>query len=351
MSKLLLVVAGLGVFLFIVCMPASAQVGNNCVGKVVSAATGLFGEPFEPPLPPTAKNCMPLWFEFATECQVQNDLCAPSYAASAICPCENAAGQPISLANGDTWIEENDIRLPGLGGGLVLTRTWNSTWPEALASLQIGIFGPGWRSSYEESVVQTSDGYITYLRGDGSDWFFGYSGYNSQMNVSTYKLVAPANVSAVLLIPATLNSPWMIVFQNGEKRTFDPHTGRLTSIEDLHSNTTSVSYDSSGRLIAVTDAAARHLYYSYGASTFLVSSVTSDFGESVSYSYDSQGRLSQVTEPDGSTLSFQYDGNSFISAVLDSNGKVLEAHTYDSSGRGLSSTRANGVDSLTITYR
>jgi YD repeat-containing protein len=82
-----------------------------------------------------------------------------------------------------------------------------------------------------------------------------------------------------------------------------------------------------------------------------VTSVTSDFGESVSYSYDSQGRLNQVTEPDGSTLSFQYDSNSFISAVVDSHGKILESHTYDSSGRGLTSSRANGAESLTISYQ
>ena len=39
-----------------------------------------------------------------------------------------------------------------------------------------------------------------------------------------------------------------------------------------------------------------------------------------------------------------------ITAVKDSQGKVLEAHTYDSAGRGLSSSRANGVESVTISF-
>lgn len=35
------------------------------------------------------------------------------------------AGEPISLANGNVSIQETDVRIPGLGGGLTLTRTWN----------------------------------------------------------------------------------------------------------------------------------------------------------------------------------------------------------------------------------
>lgn len=356
MSRLMLVLIGFAGLLFAICGRASAQVGNNCIGTVVSAETGLFGEPFVPPLPPTAFNCIPLIFEFATQCDVRNYTCPPTYSADAICPCEVSGGQPISggrpisFANGDTWIEENDIRLPGLGGGLVVTRTWNSVWPEPLLSLQIGPLGPKWRSSYEEYLVQTSDGYLTYGRGDGSFWFFGYSGYDSQIQGNVYKLAAPANNSAYVVVYADPNASWLLVFPNGEKRTFDPKTGVLTEILDRNNNATTLTYDSNGRLTTVTDAAGRHLYYSYGPSTFLVSSVTSDFGESVSYSYDSQGRLSQVTEPDGSIFSYQYDSNSFITAVLDANGKVIEAHTYDSSGRGLSSSEANGVDALSITY-
>jgi YD repeat-containing protein len=73
-------------------------------------------------------------------------------------------------------------------------------------------------------------------------------------------------------------------------------------------------------------------------------------GLSLTYAYDSQGRLSQVTNPDLSTISFSYDSNSFISSVTDSQGKIFESHTYDSSGHGLTSTRALGVDSVTINY-
>ena len=233
-----------------------------------------------------------------------------------------------------------DVKIPGLSGGLVLERRWNSLWPALESALQIGLFGPNWRSNFEERVFVGSDHYIKYGRGDGTFWSFGYNG-------GVWSVAAPANVVATL---STGNSHWTLTFQNGEQRLFDNTSGNLITIIDRNGNATQLSYDSLGRLVTVTDPASRHLYFGYGSGTYLVTSVTSDFGESVSYSYDSQGRLTQVTEPDSSTLSFNYNSNSFVSSVLDSNNKVLEAHTYDSSGRGLTSTRANGVDAVSISY-
>jgi YD repeat-containing protein len=82
----------------------------------------------------------------------------------------------------------------------------------------------------------------------------------------------------------------------------------------------------------------------------LIIGVSSDVGLSLSYLYDGLGRLIKVTKPDLTTVSFQYDSNSFISAVLDSAGKVLESHTYNSCGQGLTSSRAGGVETLTLSY-
>src|SRR5262245_14127929 len=52
------------------------------------------------------------------------DRCTPS--VPEVCPsCSSpSATKPISLSTGNTFIKETDISLPGLGGGLTLTRTW-----------------------------------------------------------------------------------------------------------------------------------------------------------------------------------------------------------------------------------
>jgi YD repeat-containing protein len=251
------------------------------------------------------------------------------------------ASKPVCLATGNTFIVQSDIDIPGLGGGLHSKRVWNSQWPLALAGSSIGLFGPNWRSTFEERVFMGLDHYTKYLRSDGSLWSFGNSS-------AGFIPAAPADVYATLTFGA---SSTVITFQNGEKRQFDPTTGNLTAIIDRNGNTTQLTYDSSKRLTTVTDPVSRHLYFNYpNGSSFLVSSVTSDFGVTLSYSYNSSGLLSQVTLPDLTTISYTYNAASLITSVTDSNGKTLESHTYDSASRGLTSSKANGVEAVTISY-
>jgi YD repeat-containing protein len=163
-----------------------------------------------------------------------------------------------------------------------------------------------------------------------------------------WNVVAPKNAGATLSLGT---SSWTLTLKNGEQRQFNSATGRLIAIIDRNGNTTQLTYDTSDRLVTVTDAASRHLYFAYsGTSNTLVTSVASDVGLSLSYSYDNQGRLIKVTKPDQSTLSFEYNAQSLITVVRDADGKILESHTYDSFGRGLTSSRAGGVGSVTISY-
>jgi YD repeat-containing protein len=93
------------------------------------------------------------------------------------------------------------------------------------------------------------------------------------------------------------------------------------------------------------------LNFTYVSNTSnLVSTASSDAGITYSYAYDGQGRLAQVTKPDNTTIGFVYDANNMITTVKDSQGKILESHTYDALGRGLTSSRANGVDAVSVTY-
>lgn len=189
---------------------------------------------------------------------------------------------------------------------------------------------------------------MKYSRSDGSFWSFGFTGYDSTGNNSVFAPASPTNQSATLTeFPAS----WSIAFKNGETRTFDGVSGFLTSIIDRNGNTTTLAYDTAYRLTTVTDPAARHLYFTYSSpSTYLVTNISSDVGISLTYAYDSSGHLTKVTMPDSTTISYQYDSNSLITAVLDTNGKVLESHTYDAAGKGLTSSKANGVDSVTVSY-
>lgn len=318
---------------------AAAQSNKNCIDTttwwfplVIPTGWSYYG-----PYPGTLTYV--IWAPKAT--------CAPPASPTETKPKCPAAGSPICLATGNTYLEQSDVRVPGLSGGLNLMRTWNSQWPSTQSGSLVGLFGPNWRSTYEEKVFIGGDYYIKYSRGDGSFWSFGAA----SSTPGSWSLAAPQDVAATLTTPSIATPYWTITFQNGEKRTFDGTSGMLTAIIDRNGNTTTVAYDGTNRLATITDPASRHLYFGYGSpSSHLVTSVTSDVGVSVSYSYDAQNRLSVVTQQDSSTLTFAYNAQSLITSVTDINGKILESHTYGSSGRGLTSSRANGVESVTLTY-
>lgn len=283
---------------------------------------------------------------FEWEMTVRTPACAPApYCLSCA-----LASHPIDLATGDTYFTQTDVGIPGLGGGLTLKRTWNSI---AFGN-GLGIFGPNWTSNFEESIFVGPDHYLHYIRGDGSAWTFGFSTWDTNGN-PTYLTAGPANQVATITQynQTATNQTWGLVLQNGEQRVFDLNSGRLLTISDRNGNTTGLTYDSSFRLITVTDAASRHIFLSYsGSSAYLVSNVTSDFGVSLAYSYDGLGRLIQVTKPDTTTVSFQYNdiNPNLITSVLDSSGKVLESHTYNTCAQGLTASRALGVDAVTVAY-
>jgi YD repeat-containing protein len=332
----------------IVAVAVGALICGCCVGAAGGQSCSLQfiywqGDPIPPGLVCNNDNAAPDGFSICIlpQCSVHCESCGPN------------GGSPICVATGNTFITQQDIRIPGLGNGLTLVRTWNSLLRVSLSN--IGLFGPNWRSTYEERIYVDDDNTVGYARGDGHVWNFvvgggAFAATPPADTLFTYQAVAPANAPATLFYTST---NWILMFQNGEQRVFDGKSGNLLSITDRNGNITQLMYDSSYRLTTVTDPASRHLYFSYASpSSYLVTSVTSDVGISLSYSYDGQGRLIQYTKPDQTTVSFQYNATNptLITAVLDSNGAVLESHTYDSLGRGLTSSRAGGVEALTVTY-
>ena len=169
------------------------------------------------------------------------------------------------------------------------------------------------------------------------------------------RLLLAATLLIAAVVPASAQQfrptrPIEFVVHGGPGSGNDVFARTLTTIIDRNGNTTQLAYDASNRLITVTDPASRHLNFTYIGSGYLVSGVSADVGISFSYTYDNQGRLIKVTKPDNTAVSFQYDTNFNITAVLDNEGKVLEAHTYDSAHRGLTSSRANGVEGITVAY-
>jgi YD repeat-containing protein len=260
--------------------------------------------------------------------------------------CNLKTGTPINLTNGNVWVQQRDYSLPGLGGGLALVRTWNSLLGTAGPPNVAGMFGQSWRSTYEETVAgPDSNDNVKYWRGDGSAWTFAYNG---ALNV--YSLLAPPNVRAQLVSNPT--GGFTLILADGTQRVFNAQD-QLAAIIDRNGNQTTLAYDSSNRLISATSAGGSTVTFTYGNSSTptLVTTVQDSVGTVATYTYDSSSRLTQVSYPDGSAFNFTYDPtHSMLLSVTDSQGKLIEAHTYDTQNRGLTSTRANGVDSVSLSY-
>jgi len=259
--------------------------------------------------------------------------------------CEGTCGLPINLTNGNTWIEQHDYSLPGLGGGLGLSRTWNSLWTVSNPISAAGMFGDSWRSNYEEALQILQNNQIKYWRGDGSAWTFTWNS-----TTQTYALTYPTNeyVSLAFNSSTTL---FTLTYKNGSKEIFN-NSGSLTALVDRNGNQTTLSYDSSNRLVTVTDAAGRSLTFNYGNSSFpgQVTSIQDSAGTIAAYTYAAGSYLTSAAYADGSVINYTSDSNGLITSVTDSQGKALESHTYNSARQGLTSSKANGVDSLSLNY-
>lgn len=261
--------------------------------------------------------------------------------------CTAACGSPIDATTGNTYITADDLDIPGLGGGIHLGRIWNSLLPVSGSLPNSGMFGQGWRSTFEETLQQLDPSTLRYTRSDGSSWDFTF------VSSSTgYVLSKPSDEHATIQYDAAAGRA-IITFKDGATRSFDSANGlRLTSLADRNGNTTTLSYDAvSGKLVQVHAASGVVLGFQYANTQFpnLATTVTSAAGN-VQYAYDANGNLTSATYADGSANNYAYDSNSLLTSVTDSIGHLIEGHTYDSFRRGLTSTRGSDADAIQLSY-
>jgi RHS repeat-associated protein len=211
------------------------------------------------------------------------------------------------------------------------------------------MFGQGWMSNLEERLQIPDLSDIFFWRADGNAWAFQADSPSNIPNGASYSLQAPNNEIAVLVYDNT-STLYTMTFLDSSKEVFDS-LGYLLSRTDRNGNTYTLSYNTSKQLVQITGAGGQTVNFSYSNSQFpnLATSAQDGTGPIASYSYTGT-LLSQVTYPDSSALQYGYDSQSNIVSVTDVGGKPLESHTYDSLGRGLSSSRAIGVDYLTVQY-
>jgi RHS repeat-associated protein len=246
-------------------------------------------------------------------------------------PCNTSRGEPVNVTNGNMYLEQNDYSLPSAGPGLNVTRTYNSR------SQNIGLFGRGWSSTYDESINIITPDYVRWLKPDGQATnFIGASSFTALEGDFHGSLIKNGNGSFILTLI------------DGSVRQFNL-AGKLIALIDRRGNQTTLAYDGNGRLISITDPFGRVLNVTMSSSG-RVQSISDTLGNIASYTYGSSNQLLSVTYADDSAFTFEYDGGLRLATVYDALDDVIEAHTYDAQGRAITSQRHGSVEGYTFNY-
>lgn len=251
------------------------------------------------------------------------------------CSCNKSAGRPVNVTNGNMYLQQNDYALPSTGPALTVTRTYNSD------SQQLGLFGRGWTSAFDESINVYDTNLAQLTESDGRATYFGRTA-GSAGNLVPLQTDFHGSLVENGSIGFTLTT------KDGSVRQFNA-ADKLISVGDRVGNQTTLTYDTDGKLVSATDSFGRVLSFTTDTNGQVLS-IADSLGTIATYAYSPASLLLSVTYADNSAFHFTYDGNSRLTTVTDTLGNVVESHTYDSQGRALTSETAGGVEHYSFDY-
>jgi RHS repeat-associated protein len=282
---------------------------------------------------------------------------------------QEGTAEPIDLTNGAYYYEHTDLSLGGGGAtrSLALTRYYNS----ALRTADHAGIGKGWTHSYDMRaqrriptdlrldraspaevaplVVAARCLLDTYhFDGTAKHWVLGCVIANWTVDQLLYTRVAVAMGTRTLEfvqrpdgsfagtsnLQATLSadgSGYALQYWNADRIHFRASDGRFDSITDPYGRQLNATYDSSGRLKTVSDAAAHSLTFSYtGAETDVTDNtgVGGGDGRKVTYNRDGYGNFSYI-DPEGKTTLFKMDANNRLVELVDGRNRTIATNLYD----------------------
>jgi RHS repeat-associated protein len=157
-----------------------------------------------------------------------------------------------------------------------------------------------------------------YLRGAGAETFTGYD--------ATTLSYSPHFMSRAVLKRVT-DSPikYERLLPDGSKEVFAQPDGALTAPRrvfmteawDPQGNHLGLTYDSSFRLVAITDAIGQVTTLSYDLTSdpLRITKVTDPFGRFASFEYNASGQLIRITDVVGIVSEFDYSVGDFIASL------------------------------------
>jgi RHS repeat-associated protein len=215
---------------------------------------------------------------------------AGSVTYSGPCPIPEVVADPINVTNGNTLRMEVDYAQTGLSP-LEFTRAYNSLGSKS------SLMNNYWTTSYDRMVIPpTGNGPARLRRPDGQTVRFNLVGAN--------------------YVP----DPF---FHGSLVKT---GTGGWTYTDTAQ---TVETYNSAGKLTSISDLRGRTQTLTYSGKASLLSTVTSNTGESLTFAYNANNQISTVTDQAKRVWTYAYDGYLNLTSVKYPNGIYHQYFYHD----------------------
>ena len=282
--------------------------------------------------------------------------------------CEAGVGDPINVLSGNLFEEVKDFSTSG-PIPLSLTRFYNSQWRDASR------LGAGWRTNFDREFSNSGSS-VRIVLADGTEALFSnLSGSWQPAYIDTSGNVQSPRVDVSWTLVQN-SSGWVFTDQSGTIEKYNSSL-QLTSIVYRGGYSQTLSYDTNGNNISVTDSLGRSITFAY--TNGLLTSATAPDGRIYQYQYQSQFHYSGPTLPDGSAspappptmivlssaiypaatsgnspqVNYEYENAAYVTAltgITDQRGIRYATWSYDTNGNATSSQHGGGVDLTTVQY-
>ena len=211
--------------------------------------------------------------------------------------------------NGNLIFVHDDISMNGNRLPIALSHVFNS-----YERTQTG-YGNGWNLNLAQTIIDVTienRNYSVYTDSDGTKHYF-----------DTTEVSASYTDESGLDLELTKGEAYVIKDKSYNQYTFEKRNGSstryLTKIQDSNGNAQSIEYNTSNRIVKVTDGAGRAINLGYNPTSGLLETITDPSGRTTRYEYNGIN-LETITYPDGKQSKYQYTASGNMTSATNHDG-------------------------------
>lgn len=233
---------------------------------------------------------------------------------------QDATGDPVNVVTGAFTLSEQDIAFPSQRLELEFTRHYNNQLHNADGKQDNDPLGPGWTHSLNLRLeTGPRQDQKTYIDDHGSHITF-------DLDVGSHNYIPP---------PGSLGLS-LTTLQDGtiELRQVDGVTAKFNDwgqILELRrpgpeaDSRLNFQHDDKNRLLSVTGAGERAIYFQYDRDDTLIQAITDHMGRRWTYGYNSEGELVEVHDPAGRIRRYAYQTKNVLVTDADRDNRERKA--------------------------